>query len=85
MTFHKQWKIYGQIRISGRTGLPKQRQTTINVWTHGGCIEGVLLEDTMPTKDQTFSMAIGHRVYNSQEESASAGDTWGYTLCTVWS
>ena len=27
MTFHKQWKIYGQTRISCRTGLPRQGQT----------------------------------------------------------
>ena len=62
--------------ISGRTDLSRQRQTTINVWTHGGCIEGVLLENTVPTKDKIFSIAIGVGVYSSQEESANAGDTW---------
>ena len=65
--------------------LPRQGKTTTTVWTHSWCIEGVLLENTVSTKDKTFLMAIGNWVYNIQEESASTRNTKGHMLCKMWS
>ena len=46
-------------------------------------IEGVLLENTVPPKNETFSMAISDKVYSNKEESESARNTTGYILCTM--
>ena len=51
--------------ISGRTGLPRHGKATSNVWTHSRCIEIILLENTVSTKDKTLSMAIGDSVCSS--------------------
>ena len=43
------------------------------------------MENTVPPKDETFSMAISDRVYSSKEESESVRNTRGYMFCTMWS
>ena len=85
MTLHKKWKIYSQIRISGRTDLSNRERPPLLIGPTVDVLKAFCWKIRCPPKLKTFPMVISDRMYSSEEECTSEGDARGYLLCKMWS